>query len=146
MKKVILGLIVAGLTACASGTKETTTTTTTTTTTAATETTEKTVEDIKTEAETAVKEVKKEATTTAKSFSTDFGDFVGTEDSRVTCTKNSDVRVISVLKSDTGSCGVVYEKFGVKKTVATAENDKDFCSKKQEQIKSNLEGPGFSCQ
>ncbi len=75
-----------------------------------------------------------------------FGDYSGTEDSRVTCTRGDDIRTIAILNGDSGGCGVVYNKFGANKTIAVANYQLEYCAKVQDKVRANLEGPGFSCE
>lgn len=79
------------------------------------------------------------------SMSGDFPDVEGTERSGTTCTNGSDSRMVSVIDTPEGPCGVVYTKFGNKKTVAYAKHEMAFCDRVFENVKGNLSGAGFSC-
>ncbi len=64
----------------------------------------------------------------------------------VNCALGRDQRTISLLKrTDAQGWGVVYEKFGTKKTIAIAQNDKSFCDEVVGRVKSNLQNAGFQC-
>lgn len=153
MKNLLLALVVLGLFGCSSAPKEadhghdSTEAVTDQAKAAIEEAAEdlkNAAEDLKTTATDKVNEAQTSATETAGSYS--FDSYAGTESSKITCTNGDDVRTITVLNGETGGCGVVYNKFGVDKTVAVAKNAVDYCSQVQEKIKGNLEGPGFTCQ
>lgn len=74
-----------------------------------------------------------------------FPDVEGTERSGATCKSGSDERLISVIDTKEGPCGVVYSKFGTKRTVAYAKHDMPFCDKVYSNIVSNLNSAGFDC-
>ena len=74
-----------------------------------------------------------------------FPDVEGTERHGATCKSGSDERLISVIDTREGPCGVVYTKGGNKKTVAYAKNDMGFCDKVYDNILGNLTGGGFDC-
>ncbi|MEM7647157.1 MAG: hypothetical protein AAF203_09625 [Pseudomonadota bacterium] len=74
-----------------------------------------------------------------------FPDVEGTERSGATCKNGSDERLVSVIDTREGPCGVVYTKMGDKKTVAYAKFDMGFCDKVYENIIGNLTGGGFDC-
>lgn len=74
-----------------------------------------------------------------------FPDVEGTERSGATCKNGSDERLVSVIDTREGPCGVVYTKHGSKKTVAYAKFDMSFCDKVYENIVGNLTGAGFDC-
>ena len=74
-----------------------------------------------------------------------FPDVEGTERSGATCKNGSDERLVSVIDTREGPCGVVYTKYGNKKTVAYAKNDMSFCDKVFDNIVGNLTGGGFDC-
>lgn len=75
----------------------------------------------------------------------DFPDVEGTERSGATCKSGSDERMVSVIDTSAGPCGVVYTKHGNKKTVAYAKNDMSFCDKVYTNIIGNLTSGGFDC-
>lgn len=74
-----------------------------------------------------------------------FPDVEGTERSGATCNMGSDQRLVSVIDTREGPCGVVYSKHGNKKTVAYAKNDMSFCDNVFNNIVGNLTGAGFDC-
>ncbi len=74
-----------------------------------------------------------------------FPDVEGTERSGATCKNGDDERMISVIDTREGPCGVVYTKHGNKKTVAYAKNDMAFCDKVYDNIIANLTNGGFDC-
>jgi hypothetical protein len=74
-----------------------------------------------------------------------FPDVEGTERSGATCKNGSDERMVSVIDTREGPCGVVYTKHGNKKTVAYAKFDMGFCDKVFDNIVSNLTSGGFDC-
>ncbi len=74
-----------------------------------------------------------------------FPDVEGTERSGATCKNGGDERMVSVIDTREGPCGVVYTKHGNKGTVAYAQNDMGFCDKVFDNIVSNLTGGGFDC-
>lgn len=74
-----------------------------------------------------------------------FPDVEGTERSGATCKNGGDERLVSVIDTREGPCGVVYTKGGNKKTVAYAKNDMTFCDKVFDNIVGNLTGGGFDC-
>ena len=78
-------------------------------------------------------------------FEGGFPDVEGTERSGATCKMASDERMVSVIDTREGPCGVVYNKFGNKKTVAYAKHDMGFCDKVYENIIGNLTNGGFDC-
>lgn len=96
------------------------------------------------EAAPATKNQKKAAAPAAET-SGGMADISGTEKSSVTCTNKSDTRKISILNVTEGGCGVVYNKMGEDKTVATAKVDMNHCENVSGKIKSNLEAAGFDC-
>lgn len=69
----------------------------------------------------------------------------GTERSGATCKNGSDERLVSVIDTKEGPCGVVYSKHGDKKTVAYAKHDMTFCDKVYDNIIGNLTSGGFDC-
>ena len=69
----------------------------------------------------------------------------GTERSGATCKNGSDERMVSVIDTHQGHCGVVYNKFGNKKTVAYAKYEMKFCDGIYDSIVSNLVASGFDC-
>jgi len=74
-----------------------------------------------------------------------FPDVEGTERSGATCKNGEDERMVSVIDTREGPCGVVYTKHGNKKTVAYAKNDMAFCDKVYDNIIANLSNGGFDC-
>ena len=74
-----------------------------------------------------------------------FPDVEGTERSGATCKNGDDERMISVIDTREGPCGVVYTKHGNKRTVAYAKNDMAFCDKVYDNIIANLSNGGFDC-
>lgn len=154
MKKILLSLVVLGLFGCSSASKDDYTQDSGDVTDQAKAAIEDAAEDLKTAAEdlktAAVDKAAEgqaaatEQTETATSAA--FGEYAGTETSKVTCTNGNDIRTITVLNGDEGGCGVVYNKFGADKTVAVAKHAVEYCSEVQAKIKANLEGPGFTCQ
>ena len=69
----------------------------------------------------------------------------GTERSGATCKSGSDERMVSVIDTREGPCGVVYTKHGNKLTVAYAKYEMPFCDKVYDNIVGNLTGGGFDC-
>ncbi len=74
-----------------------------------------------------------------------FPDVEGTERSGATCKNGGDERLVSVIDTREGPCGVVYTKGGNKATVAYAKHDMGFCDKVFDNIVGNLSGGGFDC-
>lgn len=74
-----------------------------------------------------------------------FPDVEGTERSGATCKNGGDERLVSVIDTREGPCGVVYTKGGAKKTVAYAKHDMGFCDKVYQNITGNLSNGGFDC-
>lgn len=74
-----------------------------------------------------------------------FPDVEGTERSGATCKNGAQERMVSVIDTREGPCGVVYTKGGNKNTVAYAKNDMGFCDKVFDNIVGNLTGGGFDC-
>lgn len=74
-----------------------------------------------------------------------FPDVEGTERSGATCKNGGDERMISVIDTREGPCGVVYTKHGNKKTVAYAKFEMPFCDKVFDNIVGNLTNGGFDC-
>ena len=74
-----------------------------------------------------------------------FPDVEGTERSGATCTNGGDERMVSVIDTKEGPCGVVYSKYGKKLTVAYAKFEMPFCDKVYENILGNLKNGGFDC-
>jgi hypothetical protein len=74
-----------------------------------------------------------------------FPDVEGTERSGATCRNGNDERLVSVIDTREGPCGVVYTKHGDKKTVAYAKHDMSFCDQVFDNIVGNLTGGGFDC-
>lgn len=81
----------------------------------------------------------------AMSMDGGFPDVEGTERSGATCKNGSDERLVSVIDTREGPCGVVYTKNGDKKTVAYAKHDMSFCDNVYDNIIGNLTGGGFDC-
>ncbi len=74
-----------------------------------------------------------------------FPDVEGTERSGATCKNGGDERLVSVIDTREGPCGVVYTKNGSKNTVAYAKYDMSFCDKVFDNIVGNLTSGGFDC-
>ena len=74
-----------------------------------------------------------------------FPDVEGTERSGATCKNGSDERLVSVIDTKEGPCGVVYTKHGTKKTVAYAKHVMPFCDNVYNNIIGNLTAGGFDC-
>ncbi len=73
-------------------------------------------------------------------------DITGNSVLDVNCAMGQDRRVISILeRTDDKGWGVVYEKFGSKKTIAIARNDKSFCEEVVSRVKGKLQSAGFQC-
>jgi len=150
MKKILLSIALLGLFGCSSSKKAEIQTEEAAITDQAKADIENAAESLKNEAE----EIKNEAQETVasaqesaqESASQAFGDYTGTEKSKVTCSMGEDVRPISVVNGDNGGCGVVYNKMGETKTVAVANNVMEYCAQVQSKIQSNLESAGFTCQ
>jgi len=64
----------------------------------------------------------------------------------IICENESDERKISILQPKLGGCRVEYTKFGKSKSVASAVNGRDHCTKVFEKIKTNLEKADFECK
>lgn len=65
---------------------------------------------------------------------------------QVQCTKEQDVRSVSVQAADGGGCDVHYEKLGQKNIVASAKNESKHCRDVYERIKKKLEDAGYGCK
>ncbi len=74
-----------------------------------------------------------------------FPDVEGTERSGATCKNGSTERLVSVIDTREGPCGVVYTKNSNKKTVAYAKNDMSYCDKVFDNIVGNLTAGGYDC-
>ena len=61
------------------------------------------------------------------------------------CAKGSDVHTTSVASKD-GGCELTYVKAGATSTPAHAHKGTQYCVKKAERIKSNLETAGYTCK
>ncbi len=158
MKKLFIALCVAGLVGCSSSKKEVVDTTQSDasktaqeaaeTAKTATENAKDAIENAAKDLKDAAEDLKEKATAETQNASNtaDFGEYTGTETSKLTCTNGDDVRTISVLDGADGGCGVVYNKNGETKTVAVAKYTKDHCTKVQDKMRANLEAPGFTCQ
>jgi len=73
-------------------------------------------------------------------------DITGNSILDVNCAMGQDRRLISILeRTDDRGWGVVYEKFGTRKTIAIARNDKSFCDEIVERVKGKLQTAGFQC-
>lgn len=150
MKKILLSIALLGLFGCSSSEKSDMQSDGAAITDQAKADIENAAESLKNEAEEMKNEAKDqaaEATETASDAASNaFGDYTGTEKSKVTCSLGEDVRPISVVNGDNGGCGVVYNKMGETKTVAQAQNVMEYCDQVQSKIQSNLESAGFTCQ
>lgn len=153
MKHLLLALLVAGLFGCSSSSKHADHDNASDDAKAAIETAAEDLKNAASEAEEEAKDAAEqaknaaaEAQDTAASATDGFGTYEGTESSVATCTLGEDVRTIKVLNGATGGCGVVYNKMGVDKTVAVANNSMDYCGQTQEKVKGNLAAAGFTCQ
>jgi hypothetical protein len=150
MKKILLSIALLGLFGCSSSDKAEVKAEEAAITDQAKADIENAAENLKNEAE----EMKNEGENTAEEAkntasneaTTAFGDYTGTEKSKVTCSLGEDVRPISVVNGDNGGCGVVYNKMGESKTVAKAENVMEYCDEVQSKIQGNLESAGFTCE
>ena len=69
----------------------------------------------------------------------------GVQRSEAVCRKENDERIIQVIDTREGHCGVTYTKFGKKKTMAFARYEMTFCDKIQKSIVNNLVGADFDC-
>jgi hypothetical protein len=78
------------------------------------------------------------AETPAQGASVDFGDVVGTQKYKITCTLNDDVREITAIQQADGSVGIVYKKFGAIKTIAIAKNNPAYADQVADKIQNNL--------
>ncbi len=76
---------------------------------------------------------------------TDFPKMEGYERSGATCKQGNDERMISVIDTREGPCGVIYTKFGVKTTEAFAKYDMSVCDRAFNKIIANLLAKGFDC-
>ena len=144
MKKMILLLSVCALSACSSNSKNEESAANDTATTEAAATTTPDSEQTKTESN----ESSQDDSMTADSGANmegGFPDVEGTERSGATCKNGGDERMVSVIDTREGPCGVVYTKSGDKKTVAYAKHDMGFCDKVYNNIVSNLTSGGFDC-
>ncbi len=143
MKNLLLSLVILGLWGCSSGEKNINQSKDSTQTLADQEkiALEEIAEGLKNKAQDP-----KPTTVKKTSNTSSFGAYSGTESSKITCTNGNDVRMITILDGDPRGCGVVYNKFGVDKTVAVANYEIEYCSRVQNKIKANLESPGFSCE
>jgi hypothetical protein len=74
-----------------------------------------------------------------------FPDVEGTERSGATCKNGSTERLVSVIDTREGPCGVVYTKNGTKRTVAYAKYDMSYCDKVFDNIVGNLTAGGYDC-
>jgi len=151
MKKILLSIALLGLFGCSSSKKAEVKSEEAAMTDQAKADIENAAEDLKNEAEEMNKEAQNKAESAQQenasdSEATTFGDYTGTEKSKVTCTLGEDVRPISVVNGDNGGCGVVYNKMGESKTVAQAENVMEYCDEVQSKIQGNLESAGFTCE
>ena len=79
------------------------------------------------------------------SMGSGFPDVEGTERSGATCKNGAEERLVSVIDTREGPCGVVYTKGGSKSTVAYAKNDMSYCDKVFDNIVGNLTGGGWDC-
>lgn len=149
MKKILLSIALLGIFGCSSAKKSEVHNEAAITDQAKAEI-ETVAENLKNEAEAAKNEAADQvaAATETATNATDsaFGEYTGTEKSKVTCSLNGDVRPISVLNGVNGGCGVTYNKLGTLKTVAVAENVMEYCDEVQNKIKGNLESAGFTCE
>jgi hypothetical protein len=135
MKKLILLISVLALAACSSKPKEEMTEN------------ETPVMTESSAAEAPAKADKTESMTadTGANMDGGFPDVEGTERSGATCKNGADERMVSVIDTKEGPCGVVYAKSGSKKTVAYAKNDMGYCDKVFQNIVGNLTSGGMDC-
>jgi hypothetical protein len=139
MKNIILAFSLIALAACSSAPKDDTPV-------------EEASESVEAPTPVPEAETQQEASNT-KSMSADTGedmeggfpDVEGTERSGATCKNGDDERMVSVIDTREGPCGVVYTKHSRKKTVAYAKNDMGFCDKVYDNIVGNLTNGGFDC-
>lgn len=150
MKKILLSIALLGLFGCSSSEKAKINSEEASITDQAKADIENAAESLKNEAEEMKNEAQNQAAeaqeTASDAATSAFGDYTGTEKSKVTCSLGEDVRPISVVNGDGGGCGVVYNKMGDTKTVAKAENVMEYCDQVQSKIQSNLESAGFTCE
>ena len=62
------------------------------------------------------------------------------------CTYPGDDRVIENRFAEGGGCEVLYTKNGETKTIATAQNELDYCQEVYERVSTKLSGAGFTCK
>ena len=72
-------------------------------------------------------------------------DIEGVQRSEAVCRNDNDERTVQVIDTKEGHCGVVYTKFGEKKTVAFARYEMEFCDRIYKGIVDNLVRGGFDC-
>lgn len=63
----------------------------------------------------------------------------------ITCKSGADTRIIENKDSGSG-CEVVYTKNDQPTSIASANNDKSYCSAVADKVKNNLTAAGFNCQ
>lgn len=66
-------------------------------------------------------------------------------DSKVTCTRGKDSRMLEVQAKSKG-CDLAYTKFGKEKTVASSSHDLGYCHKVMKRIEGKLKTAKFVCQ
>jgi len=152
MKRILLSIALLGLFGCSSAEKAATTEEAAITDQAkadienAAESLKNEAEEMKNEAQQQVADAQETVTEATEATTSTFGDYTGTEKSKVTCSMGDDVRPISVVNGENGGCGVVYNKMGETKTMAVAKNVMEYCDQVQAKIQGNLESAGFTCQ
>lgn len=65
---------------------------------------------------------------------------------KVSCKSGVDVRTLTFIEKDSGSCLVIYERGGQKSTVASNKNDLIHCKMVYTRMKLNFIDSGFSCK
>lgn len=87
-----------------------------------------------------------EPTTEPTTDSSQLPDITGNSILDINCALRDDKRLISILeRTDDRGWGVVYHKFGTKKTIAIARNDKSFCDEVASRVKNTLQTAGYQC-
>lgn len=64
----------------------------------------------------------------------------------VTCSYGEVQRVLENKFSDNGGCEVLYTKDGSTSSIATAQNELDYCQSVVDKVAGNLTNAGFNCQ
>lgn len=66
--------------------------------------------------------------------------------STVTCSYGQVERVLENKASESGGCEVLYTKDGGTSTIATAQNELDYCQSVVDKISNKLTNAGFNCK